>query len=151
MRGFSCWGPGSGWVYIGLHVRVRSLSGAVDIPAVRALRRDDAPLPAAARVCQGRGLTLDEFRQTLSAASPPLLSPLLRALWHDANGDWDEAHRIAQDVSGADAAWVHAYLHRKEGDLSNARYWYHQAGKEPGADALESEWQRIVTELLSRP
>ncbi len=61
-------------------------------------------------------MTLDEFRQTLAAASAPPLPPLLRALWHDAKGDWDEAHRIAQDVSGADGARVHAYLHRKEGD-----------------------------------
>jgi hypothetical protein len=96
-------------------------------------------------------VTLDEFRQTLAAASPPPLPALLRALWHDAKSDWDKAHQLAQDVSGADGARVHAYLHRKEGDLSNARYWYHQAGEEPAADSLESEWRRIVTELLSRP
>ena len=95
-------------------------------------------------------MTLDEFRKTLTAASPPSLPPLLRALWHDATGDWGEAHRLAQDVSGADGAWVHAYLHRKEGDLSNARYWYRQAGKPTASDPLESEWARIVAELLSR-
>jgi hypothetical protein len=97
-------------------------------------------------------VTLDEFRQTLNAASPPSLPPLLRALWHDAKGDWDEAHRIAQDVSGSDGAWVHAYLHRKEGDRSNARYWYQQAGQPSASDSLEAEWERIVAELLkSRP
>jgi hypothetical protein len=97
-------------------------------------------------------MTLDEFRQTLAAVSPPPLPPLLRALWHDAKGDWDEAHRVAQDVSGAAGAWVHAYLHRKEGDLSNARYWYQQAGKSPATDALDDEWARIAGELLrSRP
>ena len=97
-------------------------------------------------------MTLDEFRQTLAAASPPLLPTLLRALWHDAKGDWDEAHRIAQDVTGADGAWVHAYLHRKEGDLSNARYWYQQAGQPTASDSVEAEWGRIVAELLkSRP
>ena len=97
-------------------------------------------------------MTLDEFRLTLSVANPPPLSPLLRALWHDAKGDWDEAHRIAQDVSGADAAWVHAYLHRKEGDLSNARYWYRQAGQPSASDSREAEWDRIVAALLkSRP
>jgi len=95
-------------------------------------------------------VTLDEFRLTLSVANPPPLSPLLRALWHDAKGDWDEAHRIAQDVSGADGAWVHAYLHRKDGDLSNARYWYRQAGVEPGTDALDDEWTRIVAAFLHR-
>ena len=95
-------------------------------------------------------MTLDEFRQTLAAASPPPLPPLLRALWHEAKGDWDEAHRIAQDVSGADGAWVHAYLHRKEGDPSNARYWYRQAGKSEATQTLGDEWTRIVAELLSR-
>ena len=97
-----------------------------------------------------RNVTLDEFRETLAADSPPPLPPLLRALWHDTKGDWGEAHRLAQDVSGADAAWVHAYLHRKEGDLSNARYWYRQAGLEPATGALEDEWTRIVGELLHR-
>jgi hypothetical protein len=96
-------------------------------------------------------VTLDEFRQSLGATSPPPLPPLLRALWHDAKGDWDEAHRIAQDVSGADGAWVHAYLHRKEGDPSNARYWYQQAGKQEATDTLQEEWARLVAELLSRP
>ena len=95
-------------------------------------------------------MTVDEFRQTLAADSAPPLAALLRALWHDAKGDWDEAHRIAQDVSGADAAWVHAYLHRKEGDLSNARYWYRQAGKSEATDALGDEWTSIVAELLHR-
>ena len=93
-------------------------------------------------------MTFGEFRQTLAAASPPPLQSLLRALWHDAKGDWDEAHRIAQDVSGADGAWVHPYLHRKEGDVPNARYWYRQAGVEPSTDALDDEWTRIVAELL---
>jgi hypothetical protein len=93
-------------------------------------------------------VTLDEFRRTLTATTPPVLPPPLRALWHDAKGDWDEAHRIAQDVTGADGAWVHAYLHRKEGDLSNARYWYQQAGQPAATDAVEAEWGRIVAELL---
>ncbi len=87
-------------------------------------------------------VTLDEFRQTLDAASPPALPPLLRALWHDAKGDWDEAHRMAQDVSGTDGAWVHAYLHRKEGDLSNARYWYQLAGRPTATESVEAEWSR---------
>ena len=96
-------------------------------------------------------MTLDEFRQTLGAAAAPNVPVLLQSLWHDAKGDWDQAHRIAQDVSGGDGAWVHAYLHRKEGDLSNARYWYRQAGQSASTEPLESEWARIVTELLSRP
>jgi hypothetical protein len=95
-------------------------------------------------------MTFEEFRQTLGAATAPDVPLLLQSLWHDAKGDWDQAHRIAQDVSGADGAWVHAYLHRKEGDLSNARYWYRQAEKPAASDPLESEWTRIVEELLSR-
>ena len=95
-------------------------------------------------------MTLDEFRETLAATSPPAVPPLLQALWHDAKGDWDKAHQLAQDVSGADGAWVHAYLHRKEGDPSNARYWYRQAGAAEATDALADEWTRIVAELLSR-
>jgi hypothetical protein len=95
-------------------------------------------------------VTLDDFRKTLTATSPPSLPPLIRALWHDAKGDWEEAHRIAQDVTGEDGAWVHAYLHRKEGDASNARYWYRQAGREAATEPLDMEWARIVSELLGR-
>ena len=96
-------------------------------------------------------MTLTEFKSTLKDAAPPHVPPLLQALWRDAKGDWEAAHLIAQDVGGADGAWVHAYLHRKEGDLSNARYWYRQAGQEPATDALESEWARIAAALLNRP
>ena len=96
-------------------------------------------------------MTLTEFQRTLKDASPPYVPPLLLALWQDAKGDWEAAHRIAQDVGDADGAWVHAYLHRKEGDLSNARYWYRLAGQQPATDTLESEWARIVVDLLSRP
>jgi hypothetical protein len=95
-------------------------------------------------------MTLDQFRETLAATTPPAVPPLLQSLWHDAKGDWDQAHRVAQDVSGADGAWVHAYLHRKEGDLANARYWYRQAGREAAAEPVVAEWTRIVGELLSR-
>jgi hypothetical protein len=96
-------------------------------------------------------VTLAEFQGTLKDATPPQVSLLLQALWHDGNGDWEAAHRIAQDVGDGDGAWVHAYLHRKEGDLSNARYWYRQAGQQPATDALESEWARIAAALLNRP
>jgi hypothetical protein len=94
-------------------------------------------------------VTVDEFRSTLAAAGPPPVSPLLIALWYDARGDWAEAHRRAQEVEGAEGAWVHAYLHRKEGDLSNARYWYRRATQPEATDALEAEWARIVSALLS--
>lgn len=77
------------------------------------------------------------------------LSPLLQAVWWDAKGNWERAHEIAQNVSSRDGAWVHAYLHRKEGDASNARYWYNQAGKEMCASSEEAEWLNIVESLLA--
>jgi hypothetical protein len=95
-------------------------------------------------------MTLDEFRQTLVAAAAPDVPPLLQSLWYDAKGEWDQAHRIAQDVAGADGARVHAYLHRKEGDPSNARYWYRRAGHPAATEPLEQEWTRLVEELLRK-
>ena len=95
-------------------------------------------------------MTLDEFTRSLGAATPPALPPLLRALWHDAKGDWEEAHRLAQDVDTKDGAWVHGYLHRKEGDVGNARYWYRRAGRTDESGDLTGEWRRIVSALLER-
>ena len=71
-------------------------------------------------------MTCEEFKKSLSDTSPPAVPALLLALWHDARGDWDRAHALAQEVDDAPGAWVHAYLHRKEGDLGNAGYWYSQ-------------------------
>ena len=81
------------------------------------------------------------------AAPAPDLSAPLAGLWWAAKGDWDQAHRIVQDDSSRDAAWVHAYLHRVEGDLGNAGYWYRQAGKPVAKDSLEAEWRRIADTL----
>ena len=94
-------------------------------------------------------MTLDEYKATLSGSIPPDVAPLLRALWHDARGNWDESHRIAQEIEDKSGAWVHAYLHRKEGDASNAAYWYRQAGQPVATDSLEDEWNRIATALLA--
>jgi len=91
-------------------------------------------------------MTLDEFRRT---PDPAALTEPLRALWHDMSGDWEEAHRIAQDVEDESGAWVHAYLHRKEGDLSNAAYWYRRARRAVASDSLDEEWRSIVTALLN--
>ena len=77
-------------------------------------------------------------------------SGALLSLWWDAKGDWEKAHVVAQDVGGADGAWVHAYLHRREGDLSNAGYWYRQAGKRVATGDLRVEWEAMVRELLGR-
>ena len=90
-----------------------------------------------------------DFKASLSNTAPASeLSAPLAALWWTAKGQWDEAHKIVQDQEGSDAAWVHAYLHRVEGDLGNAGYWYRQAGKPVGTDSLEIEWQRMVSALL---
>jgi hypothetical protein len=97
-------------------------------------------------------MTLDEFRQSISQdPTPPAgLSPLLQALWHDARGEWDRAHQLAQDVETKDGAWVHAYLHRKEGDASNAGYWYRRASRDVFKGSLEDEWTGIADALLDR-
>ena len=81
------------------------------------------------------------------AAPAPNLSAPLAGLWWAAKGDWDQAHKIVQDESSREAAWVHAYLHRVEGDLGNAGYWYRQAGQPVATDSLEAEWQRIANAL----
>ena len=93
-------------------------------------------------------MTLDDFKKTLTANRPPALTPALVALWHDGRGDWDRAHEVAQDVPDPDGAWVHAYLHRKEGDDSNAAYWYRRAGKPVARTSLADEWETIVTAFL---
>jgi hypothetical protein len=94
-------------------------------------------------------MTLDDFKSTLAAAEPPAgVAPLLQALWHDAKGNWDRAHTIAQEVDDAAGAWVHAYLHRKEGNEGNAAYWYQRARQPIANDSLDAEWTRIATALL---
>ena len=93
-------------------------------------------------------MTLDDFKATLVDVKPPAVSPLLLALWHDARGDWDKAHALAQEVDDASGAWVHAYLHRKEGDVGNAGYWYRRANQPTATDSLEAEWTHIVSALL---
>jgi hypothetical protein len=94
-------------------------------------------------------MTLAAFRASLSTPEPPpgLAAPLA-ALWHAGRGDWDRAHRIAMDSKGRDAAWVHAYLHRQEGDLDNARYWYRKARRPEATGTLDEEWAGIVAALL---
>jgi hypothetical protein len=96
-------------------------------------------------------MTIDQLRASLPQPRPPMaLLPLLTALWWEAKGDWNQAHEIAQTENGADAAWVHAYLHRKEGDTANAGYWYRQASQPICKLALDAEWEQIVSALLSK-
>jgi hypothetical protein len=96
-------------------------------------------------------MTLDEFKESLAEPRVPAsLSAALRALWHDGKGDWDRAHEIAQEIGDPDGAWVHAYLHRKEGDDANAAYWYRRAQQPVCAEPLAREWEAIVSAFLKR-
>ena len=90
-----------------------------------------------------------DLKASLSDAAPSAtLSPPLAALWWAAKGDWDKAHTVVMNDEGPAAAWVHAYLHRLEGDLPNAGYWYRAAGKPVETGPLEAEWNAIVAALL---
>lgn len=91
-------------------------------------------------------MTVAEF----AAADGVEFTGALLALWWDGHGDWEKAHEIAQDVPGADGAWVHAYLHRKEGDAGNAAYWYRRAGRVVAEGDLRREWEAIVAEMLTQ-
>jgi hypothetical protein len=94
-------------------------------------------------------MTPSEFKRSLSSKKPPAgLSPALTALWWAGKDAWDTAHDIVMNGEGADCAWVHAYLHRLEGDRDNAHYWYRQARRAPANGELASEWTAIVAELL---
>jgi hypothetical protein len=94
-------------------------------------------------------MTLDELMATLDGAAPPGgLRDELCALWHDARGDWTRAHTVVQHLESREAARVHAYLHRKEGDIDNARYWYRRAAVAEATGSLEDEWRAIATDLL---
>jgi hypothetical protein len=96
-------------------------------------------------------MDLAALRSSLSSASAPSnLSPALRALWLDARGNWDGAHDAAQADEGGAGDWVHAYLHRKEGDQGNAAYWYGRAGKPVCREPLDREWLSIVKDLLDQ-
>ena len=92
-------------------------------------------------------MTIEEFK---AAETCPAVSLPLQALWHDAHGDWERAHGLCQDAGSGEGDWVHAYLHRKEGDLGNAGYWYARAGRSmPAASVtLAEEWAGIVAALL---
>ena len=94
-------------------------------------------------------MTLEDFRQSLTATEPPAgVTLALCGLWWDAKGDWTRAHESAQQDEGMEGSWVHAYLHRKEGDQGNAAYWYSRAGKPVCRESLDSEWLSVVKVLL---
>lgn len=96
-------------------------------------------------------MNLAAFRASLDKpAPPPGLSLALQALWHDGRGDFDAAHELAQRDEGGEGDWVHAYLHRKEGDASNAGYWYRRARRPFSNDPLQEEWEAIAAALLAK-
>jgi hypothetical protein len=95
-------------------------------------------------------MTPAAFRRSLSGAVPPKALPVaLQALWWAKKGNWDKAHRAVMDETSREAAWVHAYLHRLEGDEGNAGYWYRQAKRRSATGSADAEWEGIVTDLLS--
>lgn len=90
-----------------------------------------------------------EFKTSISASAPPKgISEPLQALWYAGKDNWDASHSIAQDIHTETGSWIHAYLHRVEGDLGNAAYWYKRAGKPLCKLSLKEEWELIVRELL---
>ena len=95
-------------------------------------------------------VTFEVFKQSLKENNPPSDLPVLvKAMWFEGKGDWHTAHELAQDVNTRDGSWIHAYLHRKEGDLGNAGYWYSRAGRSMPTHPLETEWEFITRELLN--
>ena len=88
-------------------------------------------------------MTFPDFQNSLSSPNPPDVGPALQALWHDAGGDWKAAHDRLQDQDDGDCAWVHAYLHRKEGGASNAGCWYRRAGQPPASGPSGEEWAAV--------
>ena len=94
-------------------------------------------------------MDLTAFRASLVVATPPEgLGQALQALWWEAKGEWDRAHVLAQADEGGAGDWVHAYLHRKEGDPGNAGYWYRRAGKPASRAPFAEEWAAIAAALL---
>jgi hypothetical protein len=95
-------------------------------------------------------MNIADFVKSLSLDSPPTnISEELQALWYDGKGNWNKAHDIAQDIYNDNGSWIHAYLHRKEGDLQNAHYWYRKAGKTLPAVSLNMEWIQLSEHFLN--
>ena len=94
---------------------------------------------------------MKSFQESLANASPEAhFSVYLKSLWYDAKGDWEQAHALIDQLPGAEAAWLHAYLHRKEGDSWNADYWYARAKQSRPACSLEEEWERLVSYFMAQ-
>ena len=93
-------------------------------------------------------MDLKTFKASTEKNKPPKdISPCLEAMWYQANGNWDDAHRIAQSEKSPAGSWVHAFLHRVEGDIGNASYWYRLADRPVCTSSLNDEWEKIVVAL----
>jgi hypothetical protein len=96
-------------------------------------------------------MTVQEFKSSLSEGEPPKnLTPILKSLWYDGKGDWQGAHNIAQDIHTHEGSWIHAYLHRKEGDNGNASYWYSKASRSMPTLSLQEEWEELVRTFITK-
>lgn len=94
-------------------------------------------------------MNLEIFKASTNDDKPPReLSTSLEAMWYQGKGDWEEAHRLAQSQNNPSVSWVHAHLHRVEGDLGNAAYWYRLADRPVCYLSLDDEWEKIVAELI---
>lgn len=95
-------------------------------------------------------MNFEEFKTSLSSAQPPeKISHYLKALWYAGRDDWEASHNIAQEIHDKNGSWIHAYLHRVEGDTFNANYWYNKAGRRMPGYSLQQEWEEIVAALVT--
>jgi hypothetical protein len=94
-------------------------------------------------------ITLADFKNSFSSALPPAdCSQYAKALWYASKGDWNKSHEIVQDIDDQSAARIHAFLHRQEGDISNARYWYNRAHAEMPSMSLDEEWEYLASQFI---
>lgn len=93
-------------------------------------------------------MTYQQFLLSVEQENPPKVSKYLLSLWYDKQGNWNRAHNIAQDIPDAEGSWIHAYLHREEGDTWNANYWYSRAGRKMPDVSLLEEWESLVRYFL---
>jgi hypothetical protein len=94
-------------------------------------------------------MNISEFTESTKESAPPQASVYLKALWYDHKNNWNTAHELVDELEDEKGCWVHAYLHRKEGDISNADYWYTRAGRKRPAVSLNEEWGQLVTFFLN--
>jgi hypothetical protein len=123
----------------------------VTIVTIATLKCHENPLKVDVTGCYKRCMTGGQLCTTLGFDQPPAeLTAPVAALWWDRRGDWAKAHSLVDDLETADGMAVHAYLHRKEGEASNADYWYRRAGRHFHRESLEAEWDALVEGLSGK-